>query len=178
MRRADRLAPEFQRSNLGEAHGQSHRQIHLLQLFPIAQQRHQWRMPMHLCRIQLGQGPVCVVPHRRTEKVERHWPVRQHREFTIQLQGRPLVRSSRQYTNGSALGARSDVVGPRTARLHPQTFAAPHATVVGGSNRNSTAHRVAAENPGTPAAFLTAKPTGDRLNDSLTRPSQGCRSLH
>ncbi len=169
MRRDERFAPEFQRPNLGKAHRQSHSQIHLLQLFSIAQKGHQWRVPMYLCRVQFGQGPVRIVPRGRTKKVERHWPVRQHREFTVQLQGRPLVRSSRQDTNGSALRARSDVVGPRAARLYPQTVAAPHATVVGSSNCDSTTHRVTSENPGTPAALFTAKPIANRFNDSLTR---------
>ena len=168
MRRADRLAPEFQRPDFGEAHGQSHRQILLLQLLPIAQQRYQRRMPVHLTGIQLRQISVCVVPHRRTVKVERHWPVGQHREIT----DLEAALSPRRFQPATHKPHCPRCASQCSSSAHCPPSPANHRRAAPGRSRRlptATALPIASLRGILDASRVLAKPMRDRLNDSLAR---------
>src|ERR1700728_217307 len=83
MRRVPRFTPDFERSNLCETGSEMHNQIYVAHFLAIAQQGHQRSVTMDIRFVQRRHLAVRIVSCARAVERERHWAVREHREFAV-----------------------------------------------------------------------------------------------
>jgi hypothetical protein len=93
-----RLQPELERAQLGESHGEMHRDLGLARSLAVAQHAHERRVPVQIVArgIERYRIPGGIAADERAVQRERHGAVREHGEHTTgEVHLRAFLRSPR-----------------------------------------------------------------------------------